>query len=151
MKAISLWQPWATLIAIGAKKYETRSWATPYRGPLLICASKGGIPKDELLDILAEPEFRDVLTPALLNRAWPPVQPHHLPFGKALCVVDLVDCIRTGIMTPEQIGTDELFGDFSPGRFAWRLENVRAFKEPLSIRGKQGLFDVDDRIVQEAL
>ena len=46
---------------------------------------------------------------------------------------------------------DELFGDFSPGRFAWRLENVRAFKEPLSIRGKQGLFDVDDRIVQEAL
>jgi hypothetical protein len=26
MKAITLWQPWASLIAIGAKKYETRSW-----------------------------------------------------------------------------------------------------------------------------
>src|SRR3972149_12240119 len=52
MKAISLWQPWASLIAVGAKKYETRSWDTPYRGPLVICASKGGIPKDERLVIL---------------------------------------------------------------------------------------------------
>lgn len=29
MKAISLWQPWASLIACGAKPYETRSWAPP--------------------------------------------------------------------------------------------------------------------------
>lgn len=29
MKAISLWQPWAQLIACGAKPYETRSWAPP--------------------------------------------------------------------------------------------------------------------------
>jgi hypothetical protein len=29
MKAISLWQPWASLIACGAKPFETRSWAPP--------------------------------------------------------------------------------------------------------------------------
>lgn len=29
MKAISLWQPWASLIACGAKPYETRHWAPP--------------------------------------------------------------------------------------------------------------------------
>lgn len=29
MKAISLWQPWASLIACGAKPYETRSWSPP--------------------------------------------------------------------------------------------------------------------------
>jgi hypothetical protein len=29
MKAISLWQPWASLIACGAKRFETRSWAPP--------------------------------------------------------------------------------------------------------------------------
>ena len=40
IKAISLWQPWANLIAVGAKKYETRSWKTNYRGALLICASR---------------------------------------------------------------------------------------------------------------
>lgn len=31
MKAISLWQPWASLMAVGAKRYETRSWGTLYR------------------------------------------------------------------------------------------------------------------------
>lgn len=40
MKAITLWQPWASLIACGAKTIETRSWGTPYRGPLAIHASK---------------------------------------------------------------------------------------------------------------
>ena len=40
MKAITLWQPWASLIACGAKKYETRSWATRYRGPIAIHAAK---------------------------------------------------------------------------------------------------------------
>jgi activating signal cointegrator 1 len=39
MKAISIWQPWASLIAIGAKKYETRSWETSYRGPIAIHAA----------------------------------------------------------------------------------------------------------------
>ena len=40
MKALTLYQPWATLVAIGAKKIETRSWSTPYRGPLAIHAGK---------------------------------------------------------------------------------------------------------------
>ncbi|MBP0020973.1 MAG: ASCH domain-containing protein, partial [Cyanobacteria bacterium SBLK] len=31
-KAISLWQPWASLIAMGRKKFETRHWSTDYRG-----------------------------------------------------------------------------------------------------------------------
>ena len=34
MKAPSLWQPWASAIAVGAKRVETRSWPTNYRGPL---------------------------------------------------------------------------------------------------------------------
>lgn len=41
LKALTLWQPWATLIAIGAKRIETRGWATSYRGPLVIsCRQK---------------------------------------------------------------------------------------------------------------
>jgi len=40
MKAISLKQPWASLIANGKKTIETRTWPTKYRGDLLICASK---------------------------------------------------------------------------------------------------------------
>jgi hypothetical protein len=44
MKAISLWQPWATLVAIGAKTIETRGWSTSYRGPIAIHAAKKLIP-----------------------------------------------------------------------------------------------------------
>lgn len=40
MKALSLTQPWASLVAIGAKRIETRSWSTSYRGLVAIHASK---------------------------------------------------------------------------------------------------------------
>ena len=40
MRAFTLTQPWASLIAIGLKMHETRSWRTSYRGPLLIHASR---------------------------------------------------------------------------------------------------------------
>jgi hypothetical protein len=57
MKAITIWQPWASLIAIGAKQYETRSWETKYRGPIAIHAAK----KDPCkMPILVEP-FETVL------------------------------------------------------------------------------------------
>lgn len=154
MKAISLWQPWASLIATGAKRYETRSWATKFRGPLLICAAKKGLTENALRDMLQRTEFREALASAIgyqPKTVWPPLQPKHLPFGKAVAIVDLVDCIRTEELTEEQIGADKPFGDFSPGRFAWKLENVRAFKEPFQVSGAQCLFEVDDKIIQAAL
>ncbi len=46
MKAISIKEPWASLIKNGLKDIETRTWATKYRGPLLLCASK--YPKSDI-------------------------------------------------------------------------------------------------------
>ena len=40
MKAISLHQPWALMVARGIKDIETRTWSTEYRGELLICSTK---------------------------------------------------------------------------------------------------------------
>ena len=40
MKAISLKQPWANLVASGKKTVETRKWSTNYRGDLIICSSQ---------------------------------------------------------------------------------------------------------------
>jgi ASCH domain len=40
MKAISIKQPWASLIAAGVKTLEIRQWPTDHRGPLLICSSR---------------------------------------------------------------------------------------------------------------
>jgi hypothetical protein len=40
IKALSLKQPWANLVASGEKTIETRKWPADYRGPLLIVSSK---------------------------------------------------------------------------------------------------------------
>jgi len=149
MKAISMWEPWASLVRTGAKRLETRSWSTRYRGPLLICAAKGGIPKSELIFLLSCWNFQGGLAPLvgkpldLTFRSWPGVKIEDLNFGKAVAVVDLVNCKPTGKLTQEEIGTDEPFGDFSMGRFAWQLENVVAI-EPFPVKGMQGLFEVDE-------
>lgn len=41
MKALSIKQPWASLVATGIKNIECRTWKTNYRGEILICSSKG--------------------------------------------------------------------------------------------------------------
>lgn len=132
MKALSLWQPWASLIAIGAKRYETRSWGTRYRGPLLICAAKTWN---------ADCKFARRHIPEIA-KALRDVQ---LPFGVAVCIVDLVGCFGMDEFLPVEIQLDiegqRPFGDFSPGRFAWKLENVRKVP-PFEVKGKQGLFEV---------
>ena len=52
MKAISIKQPWASLVAAGYKTVECRTWKTAYRGQLLICSSKGDF---EINDGLVSP------------------------------------------------------------------------------------------------
>ena len=146
MKAITLWQPWESLIMTGAKKFETRSWATRYRGPLVICSAKGGLSKLELLhEICCEP-VASALLPIFggdITRATRRVKVEDLPFGMALGIVELIDCIRTDDLTLAQVNGQEPFGDFSIGRFAWKLENIRRFKNPFPALGRQGFFDVD--------
>lgn len=133
MKAISLWQPWATLVAIGAKQYETRHWSTPYRGPLIIhAAQRWGIEQRELL--LVAP-FRERLEAAGY------VGMPGLPFGAFLCVVDLIEIVPTEEVINFLSEQEIAFGNYLPRRFAWKLTNVRAFPEPVPARGRQGLWN----------
>jgi hypothetical protein len=144
IKAVSLWEPWASLIRTGAKTYETRSWATSYRGSLLICAAKKKDP--EAMNIYLQlSDFQIALAPLLKgkfdireNR----VNQEHLNFGKAVAIVNLVDCIPT-----EKIGGliryGDCFGNYANGRFAWKLETVNNSFEPFPVKGGQGLFDVE--------
>lgn len=52
MKVITLWEPWASLIAVGAKMIETRSWNTNYRGRIAIHAAKKIVKLHPVVDIL---------------------------------------------------------------------------------------------------
>lgn len=136
MKAISLWQPWASLWARGRKKYETRHWATPYRGPLIVHAAKRIETdiSDELREI-CEDEF---------GGHWGV----DLPAGALVAVCELVGCIRTDRL---HVDNEEFAqGDFTAGRFAWDTQNMRELPAPIAWRGMQSLFDVPNHVVTGA-
>lgn len=130
--AISLWQPWASLIVIGAKRYETRGWDTSYRGPLVIHAARR-FTIDERQICLSHP-FRDVLAGAGISHT------RQLPFGAFLCIVDLVEIVPTREVINFLSKQEIAFGNYLPNRFAWKLENVRRFPEPIPGRGYQKLW-----------
>jgi hypothetical protein len=138
VKAISVCQPWATLIVHGLKRLETRSWATGHRGPLAVHAGKSFPPSARML-CLQEP-YRTLLAGAgLLD--W-----RDLPTGHIIGVAEVVGCTRA----PELERLPDLerqLGDFGPGRWAWALVNPRPLPAPVPCRGRLGLFEVPDLIV----
>ncbi len=143
MRCLTLTQPWATLVAMGAKRIETRSWTTNYRGPLAIHAGKGpstiGWPQLNHICNHTEP-FRSVLQ---LDGRHPA---EVLPLGAIVAVVELHSVHRitaAGVegFAPQPPAHEIAFGNYTPGRFAWVLLNVSALETPIPVRGGLGLWD----------
>ncbi len=82
MKALTIQQPWASLIIIGVKRFEYRSWKTSYRGPLLIHAGKHKPTQDDL---------EEAADWCKRLRVDPPVE---YPRGGYIGLVDLVGEVR---------------------------------------------------------
>ena len=122
MKALSLTQPWATAIALGLKQWETRSWPTHLRGEICIHASKA-FPK-WAREFAAEHNLRD------------------LPLGAIICVCDLTECRQTHTLIGEIDDEEIEMGDYAPGRYAFKLENVRVLATPVPARGALGFWPV---------
>lgn len=87
MKMLSLWQPWATLIATGIKTIETRPWKTEYRGPLAILASKKKVDYD-FGSLMWEAGIAEAMHKAA-GFGWY----ESFPRGCVVAVVDLVDVV----------------------------------------------------------
>jgi hypothetical protein len=134
MRAISLWQPWASAIPLGLKHFETRLWSTEYRGPLIIHAAKG-------INRVQRFFWRSELT---LGRL-----PARLPLGGLVAIVDLVSCRPTDEVKLYVTAIERLYGDYSPGRFAWGFENIRPIVDPIPWRGAQGFFNVPDEVLSK--
>lgn len=129
---LTLWNPWGVLVALKAKQFETRSWPTPYRGPLVIHTAKRF--DEEQIAWCLDATFR----PVLVQGGYP--TPQDLPRGKAICICDLTDVVATADQRDQVSAQEQRFGDWSAGRFAWKLENVQVFVKPLAIQGMQGLW-----------
>ena len=122
MKALSVKQPWASLIIMWLKTIEVRTWVTKYRGPVLICSSQK--PDADAMDLDRVNDLMDVETMT--------------PLGQALGVVDLVDCRELGkrdIGTPGTVILPEL----TEKSLAWVLDNPRRI-QPFTVKGRLGLW-----------
>ncbi|MDQ2807056.1 MAG: ASCH domain-containing protein [Chloroflexota bacterium] len=158
LKTLTLSQPWASLVASGAKSYETRSWATPYRGPLAIHAGKGlaGMTEAAYRDLCRQEPFRAAL------KASGFLAPGDLPRGCVIATCRLLECVP--ITAPElppagrrhtvtQGGdptTEVAFGHYTPGRWAWLLGEVEHLAVPVPARGSLGLWEWRPPIGEEA-
>lgn len=141
MKALSLTQPWATLIAVGAKTIETRSWSTPYRGPLAIHASKA-MPPDCRAFAYADPAGQVLNDAGILLGG----DCAALPRGAIIATARLLDVVGTNDVMDDVMELacehELAFGDYTPGRFAWILTDVVALPEPIPCKGALGLWTV---------
>lgn len=126
LKALTIKQPWASLIMLGYKRFEFRSWRTNYRGKLLIHAGQG-IDKQAMLRLEK-------------------YLPRELPMGKILGKVTLVDCIKCDENFKEKClkeNKDVYDKSTFVEKFAWQLENVEVFDEPIEAKGHLSLWEFE--------
>ncbi|MEP1076580.1 ASCH domain-containing protein [Leptolyngbya sp. PL-A3] len=156
MKLVTLHQPWASLVALGLKRYETRHWSTDYRGPLLIHAAKRpfmSADASRVLNFAAWSVWIDALriaheTGVINDQSRLPFA-HQLPLGCIVAIAELTDC---RMMAPsyntlseqtyryinEQSQLELTVGDWRPGRYALQLDNVRPLPQPIPFTSRQG-------------
>lgn len=143
VRALTLWQPWASFMVAmpkPPKRNETRGWATRYRGPLLIHAAK------------REPRWvRDEFARSPLCHLLSCLEPwDDLPRGAVVGRVELVDCLPVeGFHVSFWETVEAMLGDYSPGRSAWVTEDPVRFERPITARGRQGLWIPDETLLRE--
>ncbi len=83
-----------------------------------------------------------------------------LPFGYIIGKVTLNDVLRIGTGTLSNTSDaimntltmeEKAFGDYTPGRFAWLLQDPVAFKTPVGARGSLTLWEFDENLIEENL
>ena len=136
MKAISVRQPFASLIVNGEKTIEMRAWKTDYRGPLLICAGMNrGVPASAFRTRKEREEFDE-----------------KFPRGVAVGIADLVDIREFRQRDTKHTGepfyckiirerfNSRVFADYDG--FSWVFANAKRI-EPFKVKGQLRLFDVN--------
>jgi hypothetical protein len=139
MKALSLTEPWATLVITGEKENETRSWKTAHRGIVAIHAAKSFPP-------WAKAYLENDFFKAKLARHGFNAQVD-FRLGAIIGTVQVVEMIRTEDFAAAIAGTPEaLFGDYEPGRWAWKLAGPQRLTKPIPCKGALSLWEVPKEI-----
>lgn len=143
MKAITLIQPWATLIALEEKQIETRSWSTAYRGELAIHAGK----KVDR-EVCEQEPFKTILKKHGYTA-------DNLPTGCVIAICNLTNCLKANAKDPKKgavylgdgdkwlkvEGNEIHFGDYTIGRYGWILNQTRRLEKPIPAKGALSLWE----------
>ena len=131
MKVVSIIEPWASLIKEKVKYIETRSWKTNYRGKIYIHASLKKVPKKDerinnLITLLKDKDFK---------------------YGHIIAEATLVDCIymdKDFISKIKNNNQEYICGEYSVGRYAWVLEDIKELSKPIPAKGSLGIWNYND-------
>lgn len=145
MKALTIKQPWASLIVEGVKDIENRTWKCPekYIGQrVLIHASK--IPINFKFEIKGQASANEIQIASMLNHC----EENNL-YGAIIGSVEIVDCVinHTSIWAEKTEGvTDCNTNEFIPRRkprpiYNWVLANPIMFPEPIPAKGKLSFWE----------
>lgn len=146
MRALSLWQPWASLWLSPRKVHETRSWKlqVPTGGFWLAVHAAKRFEREVGF------ELRDIL-----DDEFGPHWQMELPRGAVVGCVRIVECqptetIRARMIeaSPHEVQDDFICGNFDDGRFGFRRAEYRVLREAVPFTGRQGFFDVPDDILK---
>ena len=125
MKVLTIKQPWASLIVDNYKKYEFRSWKTNYRGKILIHAGLSIETKQ-------------------LNK----IKDYNLEYIKGAIIgeAQIVDCILVDDQFDKELRKINpiVYGNDHIGNYAWQLENIKKYDEPIYVKGKLGLWNYEE-------
>jgi hypothetical protein len=155
MKTISVIQPWASAITLGLKRVETRSWKTNYRGPLLIHASKRIAPFHKSFNYTTF-EQRYIILKTICNAY---DEYDLMPTGAIIAKAMLKDVSL--IVESEgywaKLKNERIvnllewhLGDYTPGRYAWILEDIEMLENPIPAKGRLGLWEFQDNSFLES-
>lgn len=145
MLAISVWQPWASLLICRAKFNETRHWPLPPRADVqyIIHASKKLV-RD------VEPEVADIC-----EREFGAQWRASLPRGALIGSIYFLGCTKVDqafrdSLTTQEYALGNYHGDAQhPDRYAWKGEMPEAW-EPITYRGQQGFFPIPTGVIVHA-
>lgn len=138
MRAISVWQPFATLIVRGYKIFETRTWAAPKS----VIGQRIGIASTKAIRPEQRAHFDEETFQVNYQRLLLPDRLEDLPHGYMLgtAVLDSIE-LMTAEFIEEVSSEEQSYGWWQEGHYAWRMTHPEVFSEPIPVRGAQGIWE----------
>lgn len=144
LACLSMWQPWASLVVYGFKRFEGRQWDTDYRGPLWIHAGSRQPTEEEIEGV--EKQYKILYQN--VNKKDLPDFPTEYPTG---CLIGLIDLQSVIDQKTYKAHVPKEYTKESTSEFLFVSRNPRRLTVPIRMPGKRGIFNIDENVGRTAL